>query len=120
MAQPSHSLPTSRHFQLEQLADGVYAAISIDGTGSMSNAGIVDLGDTTLIFDTFATPQAAQDLRSAAEQLTGHAIRYVINSHKHGDHVWGNQVFSQHGCIIATDTTRTDMLKHVGEDNEAF
>ena len=120
MAQPSHSLPTSRHFQIEQLADGVYAAISIDGTGSMSNAGIVDLGDTTLIFDTFATPQAAQDLRNAAGQLTGHPIRYVINSHKHGDHVWGNQVLRQDGCIIATATTRADMLKHADENNEAF
>ncbi len=120
MVQPSHSLPTSRHFQLEQLADGIYAAISIDGTGSMSNAGIVDLGDVTLIFDTFATPQAAGDLRNAAEQLTCHPIRYVINSHKHGDHVWGNQVFSQDGCIIATATTRTDMLNHADMNKEAF
>ena len=86
----------------------------------MSNAGIVDLGDTTLIFDTFATPQAAQDLLNAAEQLTGHPIRYVINSHKHGDHVWGNQVFSRDAQIISTITTRADMLKHANVNNEAF
>ena len=120
MAQPAHTLPTSRHFQLEQLANGIYAAISIDGTGSMCNAGIVDLGDSTLIFDTLATSQAAQDLRNAAEQLTGHPIIYVINSHKHGDHVWGNQVFSQNAHIISTTKTRTEMLKHAGVSNEAF
>lgn len=74
MAHRSNTLSVFRHFQLEQLAEGVYAAISINGTGSMSNAGIVDLGETTLIFDTFATPQAAQDLRKAAEELIGHPI----------------------------------------------
>ncbi len=120
MAQPAHTLPTSRHFQLEQLADGIYAAISIDGTGSMCNAGIIDLGDTTLIFDTLATSQAAQDLRNAAEQLTGHPITYVINSHKHGDHVWGNQVFSPDGHIISTVKTRADMLKYADMSNETF
>jgi cyclase len=101
----------SRHFHLEQLAEGVYAAISIDGTGSMSNAGIIDLGGTTLIFDTFGTPQAAQDLRTAAGQLLGQPIAYVVNSHRHGDHFWGNQVFHPAATIIATGRTRADILK---------
>jgi cyclase len=120
MAQSARTLPTSRHFQLQQLADGIYVAISIDGTGSMSNAGIIDLGNATLIFDTFATPQAAENLRDAAEQLIGHPIRYVVNSHKHGDHVWGNQVFLPGASIIATEKTRADMLKHVDMSKEAF
>ena len=33
------------------------------GGAAYSNAGIVDLGDLTLVFDTFQTPQAAQDLK---------------------------------------------------------
>jgi cyclase len=118
MAPSTHSLPTSRHFQLEQLAEGIYTAISIANTGSWSNAGIIDLGETTLIFDTFATPQAAQDLRAAAEQLIGQPIAHVINSHKHGDHYWGNQVFSPDADIIATEKTRADMLKYVDMNKE--
>ncbi len=109
---------TSRHFHLEQVAEGIYAAISIDGTGSMSNAGIIDLGGSILIFDTFATPQAAQDLRAAAEQLLGHPITYVINSHRHGDHFWGNQVFHPGTAIIATEKTRADILKNENLSNE--
>lgn len=101
----------SRHFHLEQLAEGIYAAISIKGTGSMSNAGIIDLGGICLIFDTFATPQAAQDLRAAAEQLLDQPIASVINSHRHGDHFWGNQVFRSGTTIIATEKTRADILK---------
>lgn len=118
MTHPTYALPASRHFHLEQLAEGIYAALSIDGTGSMSNAGIIDLGETTLIFDTFATPQAAQDLRSAAEQLIGHPISYVVNSHKHGDHWWGNQVFLPDAAIIATGKTYADLLKHLDTSKE--
>ncbi|MGZ4123740.1 MAG: MBL fold metallo-hydrolase, partial [Tumebacillaceae bacterium] len=79
------TLPNSEYFTLQQVADGVYAAISKEGTGSWANAGIIDLGDQTLIFDTFATPKAAEDLRKAAELLTGRSTCIVINSHDHID-----------------------------------
>lgn len=118
MTHPTPAYPASRHFHLEQLAEGIYAALSHGGTGSMSNAGIIDLGETTLIFDTFATPQAAQDLRSAAEHLLGHRIAYVVNSHRHGDHWWGNQVFLPDASIIATGRTRADLLNDVAESKE--
>lgn len=65
------SLPGSEHFRLERLTDGVYVAIASDTGAATCNAGIVDLGDRTLIFDTFLTPRAAKDLRAAAAQLTG-------------------------------------------------
>jgi cyclase len=100
------ALPTSKHFRLEQLTDGVYAAIAIPGTGSASNAGIIDLGNRTLVFDTFQTPQAAADLRAAAEHLLNRPIAYVIDSHWHADHIQGNQAFALETPIIATSRTR--------------
>jgi cyclase len=99
-------LPNSRHFRLQQLAEGVYAAIHIDGGAAISNAGIVDLGDRTLIFDAFMSPQAAEDLRTAAEALTGRPVDAVIDSHWHYDHIWGNQVFEAGTEIISTEETR--------------
>jgi glyoxylase-like metal-dependent hydrolase (beta-lactamase superfamily II) len=102
----NRQLPDSKHFRLQQLADGVYAAIHIDGGAAIGNAGIVDLGDRTLIYDTFLTPQAAEDLRTAAEALTGRPIDAVINSHWHNDHIWGNQVFGANTEIISTEETR--------------
>lgn len=103
---------TSPYFHLEPVADGVYAAIIIGGTGAWGNAGIVDLGDHTLVFDTFFTPTAAASLREAAEQVTGHSVTYVINSHRHADHVFGNQVFPD-ALIIATEQTRRLMETHI-------
>jgi glyoxylase-like metal-dependent hydrolase (beta-lactamase superfamily II) len=78
----------------------------MSGGGAFGNAGIVDLGDRTLIYDTSFTPQAAEDLRSAAEALTGRPIDAVTNSHFHNDHIWGNQVFDAHTDIVSTEETR--------------
>jgi cyclase len=97
-------MPESRHFTVEQVTDGVYAAIAKPMGGAMSNAGIVGLGDKTLVFDTFMTPQAAEDLRRAAEQLTGRPVSFVANSHWHDDHMRGNQAF-EGTEIVATDRT---------------
>jgi hypothetical protein len=42
------TISDSRHFRLQQLADGVYAAIAIEGGAAACNSGIVDLGDYTI------------------------------------------------------------------------
>jgi cyclase len=111
----TQQLPTSEHFELHQLAEGVYAAIAIEGGAAFSNAGIVDLGGRTLIFDTFENPKAAIDLRAAAEQLTGRPASCVVISHAHPDHWMGNQVFADHVCIITTHASREQMLPFVKE-----
>jgi len=108
--QKGDSIPISRHFTLHAIgpadAPGVYAAIAREGGGASSNAGIVDLGDRTLVFDTFVTPQAGADLKAAAEQLTGRPVAYVVNSHSHRDHWSGNQAFAPETAIISTPQTR--------------
>ncbi|MGE5221866.1 MAG: MBL fold metallo-hydrolase, partial [Omnitrophica WOR_2 bacterium] len=99
-------IPESKHFHLKQLAKNVYAAISSEGGWAISNAGIIDLGDRVVIFDTFMTPYAGADLRQAAEILTGQKVSVVINSHYHNDHIWGNQSFLPDIDIISTTETR--------------
>jgi cyclase len=106
------SVLTSRFFRFEEVAQGVYAAIITADGGAIGNAGILDLGNQTLLFDTTQLPQAALDLRRAAEQLTGRPITTVINSHWHGDHVNGNMVFGPEVRILATGYTRALMRKY--------
>lgn len=97
---------SSRHFRLEQLADGVYAGIHVEGGWAICNVGIIDLGDRTLVFDAFQSTDAARDLRHAAENLIDNPIHAVINSHYHSDHIWGNQVFDSGVDIISSAKTR--------------
>lgn len=96
---------SSKHFRIEKLAEGVYAATQVDGGWMICNTGIVDLGNITLVFDTGLTPQAAHDLRSAAEALTGRAPRYVVTSHYHNDHIRGNQAFTE-AQVVSTLANR--------------
>lgn len=100
----------SPYFDCHELGDGIYAAIITEGSGSVGNAGFVDLGDATLIFDTFMIPEAAVELKQIAEEMTGNRVKYVINSHFHGDHVNGNQAFSD-ATIISTPITRSKMIE---------
>jgi cyclase len=102
--------PTS--FTIQQLAPGVWAAIHNDQSGrAICNAGIVDLGDKTLVFDPFMTPQAANELRTVAEQLTQRPVTLVIDSHFHSDHIRGNQEFKPFATIVSSTATRDEIEK---------
>jgi len=107
----------SDHFRIKKLDEGIYAAISKTGGYAIGNSGIVDLGDETLVFDTFISPIAARDLKQAAEVLTGNKVKYVINSHFHTDHIRGNQVFTD-ADIIASQITRDLIEEYEPEELE--
>jgi len=94
----------SRHFRLKRLTHGVYACVHLNGGWAISNAGIIDLGKQTLVFDTYLTPQAAYDLLAAAKTITRRMPDYVVNSHYHNDHIRGNQVFSE-SVLVSTKRT---------------
>jgi glyoxylase-like metal-dependent hydrolase (beta-lactamase superfamily II) len=104
--EPSFS---SEHFILHAFDDGVYAAIATEQGAGFSNTGLIDLGDSTLVFDAFENPQASQDLLLACRQLTGRAPAVTITSHFHPDHWGGLQVFAG-STILATHATRQAML----------
>jgi glyoxylase-like metal-dependent hydrolase (beta-lactamase superfamily II) len=103
------SFQGSTHFRLHYVADSVIAAIAVPGSGAVGNASIIDLGDIAMVVDTFATIQAAEDLKAAAEYITGKPVSYVINTHWHSDHTSGNKVFSPVSPIISTAVTREVM-----------
>ncbi len=91
-------------FQLVKVAEGVYAAIAKPGGLASGNAGFVIGDDGVLIFDTFSTPAALEELISEIQKLTKLPIKYAVNSHYHLDHTGGNQVLAARGVpIIAHD-----------------
>src|SRR2546423_2160227 len=91
-------------FQIVKVADGVYAAIAKSGGLASGNAGFVIGDDGVLIFDTFFTPVAIEELITEIQSLTKLPIKYAVNSHYHLDHTGGNQVLAERGIpIIAHD-----------------
>jgi cyclase len=102
--------PRSVQYAFEELADGVVAAISSPTGSSLCNSLLVDLGAETLIFDTSFTPQAATDLLAESRRRFGERPHIVVNSHKHDDHMRGNQSFPG-ARIVATGGTREGILE---------
>ena len=104
------SVRSSRHFRVEPLGPGVYAAIATPEGYALCNAGIVDLGGRTVVFDSMLTPMAGSDLARVAEKLTGRPPDWVVNSHWHGDHIWGNASFPT-AHVISTRRVREVVLR---------
>ncbi|MEI5907505.1 MBL fold metallo-hydrolase [Bacillus spongiae] len=102
---------SSKHFTLKKVRDGVYATIAKEGSGSVANAGFVDLGDQVIIFDTFNTQQASDDLRYCAEKIINRPVTLVVNSHWHGDHIRGNQTFKD--CAIISSQMTFSKMKDI-------
>jgi glyoxylase-like metal-dependent hydrolase (beta-lactamase superfamily II) len=101
-----------QHCIISKIGQGIYAAQPIAGQGAACNAGIIALGNQTLVFDTFLTPTAALELRQAAEELTNAPVKLVVNSHYHASHIGGNQVFDPTTTVMATTATRQLMAEY--------
>jgi cyclase len=104
---------SSKHFELEPLTDGVYAALAKPSGIAGANAGIVDLGDRVLVFDAFISPQACRDLVSTAHEQTGKPVALAVYSHWHLDHVWGGQALPDQISLITTGRTRELMAEQL-------
>ncbi|MFI0372118.1 MBL fold metallo-hydrolase [Actinomadura sp. 1N219] len=95
--------------RLHEVADGVHAFLQPPGGWCLSNAGAIVGPDGPVLVDTAATRSRAEALRAAAEGLGRGPVRTVINTHSHGDHVFGNCVFDPSATIIAHELTGPEM-----------
>jgi cyclase len=108
------SATSSRHVSIEPLADGVWAAIHRPGGWAVGNAGIVDLGGATLLFDACITPDAFEDVVAASVELTGRPPTYLALSHYHNDHIRGAQLLPG-TPLLATRRTR-ELIDTLGRE----
>ena len=76
---------------LYEVADGVYI-YTITGF-IMVNTGIIVGDDAVAVVDTGTTESDARSLLHAVASVTDKPVRYVINTHYHGDHSFGNWWF---------------------------
>jgi cyclase len=73
-----------------------------------SNSAFLVTEDGVLVVDTRQHPRDGQDLLNRIRRLTDKPIRWVVNTHFHGDHTYGNSVFKAAGATIIAqnDTAR--------------
>ena len=75
---------------------------------SYANAGIVIGEDGVLVIDTLTGDEAATHLLQEIRKLTTLPVKFVVNTHYHGDHVAGNRLFARPGAqVVAHRNVRT-------------
>jgi cyclase len=73
-----------------------------------SNSAFLVTDEGVLVVDTRQHPRDGQDLLDRIRRITDKPIKWVVNTHFHGDHTYGNSVFKTAGAIIVAhdDTAR--------------
>jgi len=74
---------------------GRYEVQSPENRGDMSNASFVVGSEGVAVIDTSGSEVMGEELREAIRAVTNKPIKYVINTHMHPDHVFGNAAFKQ-------------------------
>jgi cyclase len=112
----AQDIPKLKFNEVKEIAKGVYFRYSqISATdeklpfGGSNNIWIV-FEDYVLVYDA-NFPKEAGDVIAAIRKTTDKPIRYVLDSHHHGDHAYGNAVFAKAGATIVAQTNCARLLR---------
>jgi phosphoglycerate dehydrogenase-like enzyme/glyoxylase-like metal-dependent hydrolase (beta-lactamase superfamily II) len=103
---------------VKEVAPGVffrYSAISptdMSIFGGSNNIWIAFKDYVVVIDATF--PKEAHDVIAAIRKTTDKPIRYVLDTHWHGDHAYGNCIFAKEGASIVAQTNCAKQLRLEG------
>lgn len=103
-------------FEVETLAPGVYAFVRTKAPGFFldANSLVVVDDDGVLVVDAQLTPSSAEASIAAIRRLTPQPVRVLINTHRHHDHVGGNEIYRREfpGLqIVGSEAMRSDLVE---------
>ncbi|RUX66126.1 quinoprotein relay system zinc metallohydrolase 2 [Mesorhizobium sp. M7A.F.Ca.US.014.04.1.1] len=93
-------------FSLRQIADGVFAFQGTDelmtaaNDGAICNLGAVIGTDAVAVIDSGGSLIEAHAFLAAIGKVTAKPVRFLVNTHMHPDHIFGNAAFREIGATI--------------------
>ena len=106
---PTVAQPIPPPVAVKKVADDLYFFFDYAG----SNSVFLVTDDGVLVIDTRQHPRAGQELIAEIRKVTNKPIRFVINSHFHGDHTFGNAAFQAVGAQFIAQTQTPKIMQKV-------
>lgn len=109
--------------QPEQVASGIYAVIpptrerpNPQNRGWNSNSAFIVTGDGVLVVDTGSSTEIGEALKTAIAGVTDQPVRWILNTHAHGDHWLGNAAFENNVEKIYATRPVIDQIRSQGKN----
>jgi cyclase len=97
--------------QRERVSENVYWFQS--EVYAQVTAGVITGPQWAVVIDTLALPEETLEMRTFIEDELNVPVRYVVNTHHHADHCWGNYFFP--GATIIAHALCRDALLERGQ-----
>lgn len=103
--------PTGEPFTtaITKLKDGLYVIPGYDGAATGGNVAVRVTSEGAIVVDS-KLPTLYDDIVTKVKSVSAQPIRYVLNTHQHGDHTGANAQFLKTADILMHRNARANML----------